>query len=352
MYTRLLLVVFLFITMLLPGFAPAQNWQTGIIQGTVTDSLTGHTLENTNVYLASTSLGTSTDATGSYVLKGVPIGTHQLVFSRVGSFPRVLTIHMDRPEALRQDVQLHMRSIELRDIEVTGEKEREWGIHLREFKLAFLGETRNAEQSKLINPEVVTFRFNDKDNSLSASTESPLVFDNNGLGFRVTVEIVDFHWDVKQGFGYYLTYPYFQDLRPSTSADSSKWMDSRRKAYVGSLQHFLKALYNCTLAGEGFFVFRCQNQDAERERGKYISPEDLNLAQDRTTSAKRWTFDGWLRVDHHGPEGRVSSFIHLIEPEAIIEPSGILRNPLAAKVLGHWRDARMADMLPTNAALK
>ena len=345
-------IVVLLLTRLMLGSALAQGLSTGIIQGTVTDSLTGHSLENANVYLASTSLGTSTDALGVYELRGIPIGTYQLVFSRVGSFPRVFTIRMDRPAELRQDAQLQMRSIELRDIEVTGEKQRDWRRHLQEFKLAFLGETRNAEQSKLVNPEVVAFRYNEKDNLLTASTDRPLILENNGLGFRVSVEIIDFHWDVEQGFGYYLTYPYFQDLTPSLPADSAKWMEARGKAYVGSLQHFLQALYNGTLAEAGFFVFRCQSTDLERGRGKYLPPEELTLAQERTTPAKRWTFDGWLRVDHHGPEGRVSSFIHLIEAEAVVEPSGILRNPLAAKILGHWRDARMADMLPTNAALK
>jgi hypothetical protein len=64
------------------GNLPGQTG--GTVKGTVTDAVTGSPLVNTNVYLSSTTLGTTTREDGTYTLLHIPQGLYQIVASRVG----------------------------------------------------------------------------------------------------------------------------------------------------------------------------------------------------------------------------------------------------------------------------
>ena len=57
--------------------------QTGanILSGTVTDPAGGKLLTGVSVFLNNTSRGTATDAAGSFILKDIPPGKYQLLFS-------------------------------------------------------------------------------------------------------------------------------------------------------------------------------------------------------------------------------------------------------------------------------
>jgi len=54
------------------------------ISGTVLDADTGKPLPHANVFLANTMKGSVTDSTGRFLIRGVPVGTFEIVVSRVG----------------------------------------------------------------------------------------------------------------------------------------------------------------------------------------------------------------------------------------------------------------------------
>ncbi len=61
-----------------------QAQQTGSIQGTVTDSLSGKTLAGTNIYIPDLQRGVAVDAEGEYNIENIPTGTYQIRASFIG----------------------------------------------------------------------------------------------------------------------------------------------------------------------------------------------------------------------------------------------------------------------------
>jgi hypothetical protein len=253
---------------------------------------------------------------------------------------------------IREDAQLQMHPIELSDIEVSSTQQEEWHKHLGEFKLAFLGDSWNAAQSTLLNPEVLDFQFDEREDILTASAKRSIIVENRGLGYRDVIEIAEFHWNVKNGSGRFLIFPYFQPLDSTSRGDSAKWEEYRRVTYLGSLQHFLRALYSGNVVEEGFGLYGGERDHLERGHGKYLFADQLKLQPESASRGKSWTFDGWIRVEYKGTTDRIASYLHLVDTEAIVESSGTLRDPLAVEILGHWSRARIADMLPTDIKIR
>lgn len=90
----------------------AQGSGNARIKGTITDAISGEVLIGTNIAIEGTSLGTSTDLNGEYMISNIPVGTHTVVFRYIGykqiSLPdtqledgQVLELNMElSPEAI------------------------------------------------------------------------------------------------------------------------------------------------------------------------------------------------------------------------------------------------------------
>ena len=65
---------------------PVKIWAgtTGKIVGQVTDSGSGEPLVGVNVSLSGTSLGSSTDGDGNYLILNVPPGIYTMIFKYIG----------------------------------------------------------------------------------------------------------------------------------------------------------------------------------------------------------------------------------------------------------------------------
>ena len=59
-----------------------------IVIGEVVNEATGEAIPNVNVHFRGTKIGTTSDASGSYVLRVDMTGKAQLVFSAVGYYPQ------------------------------------------------------------------------------------------------------------------------------------------------------------------------------------------------------------------------------------------------------------------------
>jgi len=61
-----------------------QSSETGQIEGTITDAVTGETLIGVNVFVEGTNLGAATNLNGEYIIRRVPAGMQTIVFSYIG----------------------------------------------------------------------------------------------------------------------------------------------------------------------------------------------------------------------------------------------------------------------------
>jgi outer membrane receptor protein involved in Fe transport len=108
---RLPLAALLAALLLVPAALPAQA--TGLVTGTIADAASGAPIAGAAVQVVGTTLGTTSDEDGRYVVGGVPVGTVTLQVRRIGYAPRTVTgLMLEQGRPLRQDVALASAAIQ------------------------------------------------------------------------------------------------------------------------------------------------------------------------------------------------------------------------------------------------
>ncbi|MFM8620215.1 MAG: TonB-dependent receptor, partial [Opitutaceae bacterium] len=95
----------------------------GSVSGTVSNNQTGNLLQGAKVEIPSLGLTTLVDATGRYVLAGVPAGTHEVVVSYIGLDTVRATVSVGAGQRTTRDFDLTTGIYKLEAFKVTGERE-------------------------------------------------------------------------------------------------------------------------------------------------------------------------------------------------------------------------------------
>lgn len=328
------------------GLSFAQTETKCTVSGQVVDSETGTPLENVNLFLSHTTLGCASGTDGRYRLTGIPRGEYELVVSRVGYELQTMRVDLLRGGSVNCDFRLRPKMLPAQEIQIEASEPEEWKHHLKTFLREFLGETDNAEYCTILNPEVLDLRIDPGARILRAATDSVLHVENRALGYRIDIVLERFEHDPEERRGTYAFYPKFEELLPANKEEAAAWSKNRRKSYTGSLKHFLHALVSGHMDDEMFAVYTGTLQDLLSGYGSYLFPDKLNVVPEEGTSAKRFSFWGWMRVDYMARIPPLSSFIRLKEPSALIDSLGNVLNPLCLEMSGYWARNRVAELLP------
>ncbi len=327
----------------------AQSRFKNTIYGQVTDAKTGEPLFNVNVFLANTTRGAATDKEGYYLIKNIPPGAYDLIFSMMGYELEIVQVQFIETKSLKIDMKLRPWILPGKEIEVIASIPREWKKNLKRFISAFLGESENAKKCKIINPEVLDFQVDGKARKFTAFTDSILVIENRSLGYRLHIILDAFR--ISKDSLIYSTYPRYEELVPRTEKELDSWKKIRQKTYHGSFRHFLSALARDVVEQEKFVLFAMD--------GRRIDSQKLNMLPD-TSLALKWLYLAepievvYKGLSHSG-EGKYiekfrtrlpSSYIHLTRGYALIDTFGNVLTKFAFVHSGYWYNQRIADMLP------
>ena len=95
------------------------------------------------------------------------------------------------------------------------------------------------------------FSLEENNSIFSAYTDSPLVFNNTMLGYKISFNLEDFLFDVVTGENYLFGYARYGELE-----DSNKLTNQQCKnCYYGSSLHFYRSLLSNQLFEQGFGAF-------------------------------------------------------------------------------------------------
>ena len=336
------------------SFSPAQQETGRVITGSVSDAETGLALENVNVYLSMTMIGTSTSASGAFRLANVPAGLYDMVISRVGYERQMIAVKAVRSESLHYDIRLHVLTLQAGEVQIVGEDPKEWRRNLKLFEKEFLGETENAARCRILNPEVINIRFDKESRLLTASSDSIVTVENLALGYRIRLVLGKFCWNTVTGALDLLIYPAFEELKARWAEEGTSWQENRQRSYRGSLKHFLRALSEGKAEEEHFYVFTGNFErrpmsyevNPTADRGHPVSPGELLSSRDEIPPFKALKFDGYLRVEYWGNLPRRASFIRLKNQETFFDTLGNLFAPLTVETAGYWSINRVAELQP------
>lgn len=319
--------------------ASSQNF---VISGRVTDEQ-GRPMSGCSVYFSNTSKGGLTSASGEFTLKNLPEGKYELVVSAIGYETYVtVVLSSDYPRELA--IRLKAKSAELQEVVVEPSDRNGWRRWGKYFSENFVGATENAWQCKLLNPEVLHFRFNKKRNRLTVRATAPLVVENKALGYNIKFQLEEFTSDFNENTVTFLGYPLFIEMENGDTKRKSNWIKNRKQAYYGSLLHFMRSIYRDRMSPEGYTVMAKVNR-------KDLELYSLDTMMTRNADgSRRLFFNDTLRVAYNPIANRISeiSEIYLETSEGIdIQANGSFYSPKALVANSYWaKYEKLSNMLP------
>lgn len=223
-----------------------------------------------NVYISNSSIGTVTDEKGHFLIRNFPAGRYDLVVSCMGYTTQVITVSSAQlPKQLT--VLLQPKVNELQEVIVEPYDKNGWERWGDFFIENFIGTSAFARDCKLLNRDVIKFRFSKKKNKLEVIANDRLVIENHALGYVLKYDLTRFEYDFGTRILLYQGYPLFEEMESKRSGRLKRWAANREDAYFGSVMHFMRSLYRNKLVEQHFEVRRLiKIPDAEKKRVKAL----------------------------------------------------------------------------------
>lgn len=343
-----------------------------VIKGKVYDVDSEQPLPGVNAYLSNTTLGDATDDSGYYEFGNIPPGNYDLVFNFIGYAPLTVNVDIGTADTLIFDVNLKYEPLQLDSLVVVNERDGQWRRFLERFERHFLGKSKNAEQTELMNAEILNFNM-ESFGVYTAEANRELHIVNKALGYESYVQLEYFKWNYFEDTGQALYYVRMRELEPENSKQERLWALKRSVTYQQSIRNFFTALLeeaqskseqlrpnNLKTKLPSFHEIEFNGQGYKLFNGK-IEMLPLDYTNDQylpnNNEYEVWGFsfetlfgDMPLSVI---PEDGELSYLDYYDKQAkdnlvAIDPNGNLLNPLDVAIGGYWSRFRFADFLPLN----
>jgi hypothetical protein len=226
-----------------------------VISGSVADDRNAP-IRGATIFLTGRMNITTSDASGNFSLNNLGAGNYSIVITMIGYKPVVkdITIY---DQDIHLTLQLEQQATLLKAVIVKPDKSRLKNLEV--FKRAFLGESENASQCKILNSEILTFDYDKKAGTLTASTDDILKIKNQALGYQIKYVLLNFKYDENKNAVSYEGYPSFQELTGTTD-EEAQWKINRQLAFLGSIHQFIRSVYAENCRANGFLVYKIKNR--------------------------------------------------------------------------------------------
>jgi hypothetical protein len=341
-----------------------------------------------NVFLSNTSVGTQTDMEGHFKLQNLSAGNFKLVASFVGYESIVIDV---RPQEQKSYTIVLKPSIKnLKEVIIRGKSlsASERTKNMKDFRENFIGLSENARFCTIANPSALEFKREAL--VLEATSDSLLIIENGGLGYRLKFLLEEFTLNTLTKKLLYKGQVVYERLLPKNEKEEKHWAANRLKAYNGSELHFMRALYHHRLSEEGFFinVFKDKKKidgtivnSAVPDTSIVIKSKLYNRRISMPTIYKYnritdslasiasgqpvLSFDGQLEVIYvhegepyeyfkrRGSGGMQNtspqkSRLYLLDSGVTVEPNGMILSEENLPTLGYWSWELVAESLPVD----
>lgn len=229
------------------------------LKGTVKDAATNQPLETVAVYFDNTTVGTTTNDEGEFSIDFTDAIQSSLVISYLG-YEKIIIANYRDVEHL--NIALKPSSVALDAVNLNDDDGLTRKQKLKLFRNYFLGTTALGKSCKIRNENAIYLKYNKQNKTLFANAKSPIIIYNKALGYEVQYDLNDFEIQFKYldeasleytlKLGYYLGTVFFKDLNKTDV--KRRIIKKREKAFKGSIQHFMRALYNEDLKSENYII--------------------------------------------------------------------------------------------------
>lgn len=340
----------------------------------------GNPIQAAKVYIDGSTYSTFTNVNGEFLLN-LPIRNYQLIVTKEFYDNSFITINSSTKYPLQ--ITLEVENINLQETVVSPISKEDRKYYLSLFKQYFLGREIAAKHCKILNEDDIRFNYDKNERILKASARKPLILKNNYLGYEVEYDLIDFDLNFKTNYVLVIGTSNFKEIKGNQST-INKWNKNRKEAYLGSVEHFVKSVYENKIQENGFELKRLIRQ----ENPAYIKyKEELDNSLVKTFNGpvppkiitylinqpvlidsirmqkndqKFLDFDGFYSVEFKKAKedlefvqkyrkislvGNQLSIFSLNQPLQIF-PDGSYQNPEDIIVEEYWSFKKIADLLP------
>jgi len=243
-----------FLTLFSPLFCISQTFT-----GKVIDKVTQKPIETVSVYFDNTTIGTTTNENGEFSITYTDAVQSTLVISYLG-YEKVFISNYRSVN--NQNIELTEATSALDEVYIEYDDGLTRRQKLRLFRREFLGTSKFAKSCKILNEDDLILKYDKRSKSLYASAKVPVIVSNKALQYEVAFDIVDFEVNFRyvnvktreftvNSVTYFGT-SFYKNL---DDFNTKKTIKNRKLAYSGSVQHFIRSLYNKTLREEGYWIY-------------------------------------------------------------------------------------------------
>lgn len=239
----------LFFAFTIPGTAVGQSYF--VVKGKVVNGNTGEPLASASVFAQNTTIGSTTDSSGSFRIR-LPEGGYELGITYTGYQTQSLRINQN---ASKEELLITMfpeeKSLDEVSIVLDMEVKDGWEKYGKFFLDNFIGQTWYSRACIIKNPEALHFYYYKKRNTLKVMAKEPIVVENYALGYILKFNIDSFTNNYDTRTALFVGYPMFEQME-GTIAQKNIWLKNRFAIYHGSMLHFMRSLYAKKINEEGF----------------------------------------------------------------------------------------------------
>ncbi len=242
-------------------------------------------MQGASVFIPNTKVGVQTNSLGEFVLTKVPPGNIKIAVSYIGYETAILIISStDRNNPYI--IILQPKNNELEAVTIAKFDKNGWKKWGDVFTAAFIGTSEYAGQCDIKNKTAFNFIYAEATKQLYAYASEPIIIENRALGYRITVTLTDFVYNVETREVDYQVYSLFEEM-PETNDEAQKWNANRKKVYSLSLMHFMRALYSNNLKNEGFEIHLLERKkNAEKMRVQELYNQQYSKLKDSINDAR------------------------------------------------------------------
>ena len=151
------------------------------ITGTIKDKK-GEVIPGAAVYLSGYQIATVANNEGRFTLGNLKPGNYELLVQVIGFTPQNKNVNL-LDKKVNVDIILSENVTELTEVVTKADPNRQRYINM--FKANFIGNTPNAKQCKILNPEVIQTDYDPAKRLLTVTATDFLIIENKALGYRI-----------------------------------------------------------------------------------------------------------------------------------------------------------------------
>ncbi|MEJ2881954.1 carboxypeptidase-like regulatory domain-containing protein [Pedobacter sp. GR22-6] len=320
------------------------------ITGVVSDAQ-GKPLVAATVFIDGSKKITATNELGQFRFTELNPGTYKVVVNMVGYHSVKQTVNLEKTSKALM-ITLKVKEFALKEVVIKSNSERAAFLEL--FISNFLGNTENAVACEILNTEILDFVNDKKTGLLEATSDDFLIIINKNLGFRIKYLLRAFRYNRQTRVASYDGEVIFEQLEGSASAET-QWLVNRKKAYLGSLMHYLRTVYHNNSREEGFITY---DQNGVGLKLKYVeevvSRIDSNFVSLHYINPIYVRYDKENALKAYQPIGQRpaksivtgGSTLKLYLSEAVLDEKGSYVDYKSFFIQGYWGSRRIGDQLP------